>query len=270
VSADGNIGPPADATAEWESVWRTPELERLLRFLEAAAAVRRRPQLFLLAQGELQDLLPHDLLLCAVRDPRRGGFRLDLYSGTPVADEAIGALLHPGHGLVRQAMTLWESRGGEPLLLGAKQAAVSGLGAGIEALRLSGVAGHGVLDASGDTASFFAFCRGTAPLTERQRLTLDLLVPHLHRALTQVALHELRLAAAESGAPPPITDREVEILRRVREGKSNFAIAAELRISPLTVKNHVQKILRKLGVQNRAQAVARAIDCRLIESSPGP
>jgi DNA-binding NarL/FixJ family response regulator len=49
----------------------------------------------------------------------------------------------------------------------------------------------------------------------------------------------------------------------VRDGKTNMAIGAELGISPLTVKNHVQRILRKLQVNNRAQAVARCLVTRM-------
>ena len=50
----------------------------------------------------------------------------------------------------------------------------------------------------------------------------------------------------------------------VREGKSNQEIGDQLGISVLTVKNHVQKILRKLGASNRAQAVARAMSMNLL------
>lgn len=61
-----------------------------------------------------------------------------------------------------------------------------------------------------------------------------------------------------------LTGREVEILEWVQEGKSNQEIGLILNISPLTVKNHVQKILRKLNVRNRAQAVSKATAMRLI------
>jgi DNA-binding CsgD family transcriptional regulator len=53
--------------------------------------------------------------------------------------------------------------------------------------------------------------------------------------------------------------REVEILRWMQKGKSNAEIAQILSISQLTVKNHVQKILRKLGAHNRTQAVAKGM-----------
>ena len=61
-----------------------------------------------------------------------------------------------------------------------------------------------------------------------------------------------------------MTGRELEILQGVQQGKSNAEIGEELKISPLTVKNHLRKILRKLNVHNRAAAVSRAIGERLI------
>ena len=61
-----------------------------------------------------------------------------------------------------------------------------------------------------------------------------------------------------------ITVRELDILKWIYLGKSNFEIGAILKISPLTVKNHVQKILRKLNVVNRTQAIGKAIELRLL------
>ena len=52
--------------------------------------------------------------------------------------------------------------------------------------------------------------------------------------------------------------RQIEIMRWVHEGKSNIEIGLILGISALTVKNHVQKILRKLNARNRTEAVVIA------------
>ena len=54
-----------------------------------------------------------------------------------------------------------------------------------------------------------------------------------------------------------LTRRELEVLRLLAEGRSNRAIAEALTISQGTVKFHVNRILRKLHVANRSQAVAR-------------
>jgi DNA-binding NarL/FixJ family response regulator len=62
---------------------------------------------------------------------------------------------------------------------------------------------------------------------------------------------------------PQLTDREHEILDLVARGASNAAIAARLRISDKTVRNHVSNIFTKLAVADRAQAIARARDAGL-------
>jgi len=56
-----------------------------------------------------------------------------------------------------------------------------------------------------------------------------------------------------------LSDRELEVLRLVANGKDNAQIAAELVISPKTVKNHISNILMKLQIQNRIQAAVYAV-----------
>ena len=56
-----------------------------------------------------------------------------------------------------------------------------------------------------------------------------------------------------------LTLRELELLKWVAQGYSNKAVAREMSISPNTVKYHMKSVLQKLGVQNRAEAVATAI-----------
>jgi DNA-binding CsgD family transcriptional regulator len=51
--------------------------------------------------------------------------------------------------------------------------------------------------------------------------------------------------------------REKEIIAWVAEGRTNIQIAGILSISPFTVKNHVQRIIRKLGASNRTEAAVR-------------
>jgi DNA-binding CsgD family transcriptional regulator len=54
-----------------------------------------------------------------------------------------------------------------------------------------------------------------------------------------------------------LTPREVEVLRLLASGTAGTEIAADLAISPVTVRNHVQNILVKLQVHSRLEAVAR-------------
>jgi DNA-binding NarL/FixJ family response regulator len=56
-----------------------------------------------------------------------------------------------------------------------------------------------------------------------------------------------------------LTDRELEIFKRLASGKSNHEIAQDLSLSPNTVANHVAGILAKLHVENRIQAAVEAV-----------
>ena len=67
-----------------------------------------------------------------------------------------------------------------------------------------------------------------------------------------------------------LTQREIELLRLVAKGMSNKAIAQTLSISENTVKYHIRSILRKLGVQNRTEAVTQAIRAGLLDPDPSP
>ena len=56
-----------------------------------------------------------------------------------------------------------------------------------------------------------------------------------------------------------LSDREIEVLKLIASGKDNAVIAAELHISPKTVKNHISNILMKLQIDNRIQAAVYAV-----------
>ncbi len=62
----------------------------------------------------------------------------------------------------------------------------------------------------------------------------------------------------------PLSDRELEVLRLIAEGKTNQEIAEVLIVSPTTIKTHVQNILHKLGVSDRTQAAVYAVRCGMI------
>ena len=73
-------------------------------------------------------------------------------------------------------------------------------------------------------------------------------------------------ATRSGGALPPLpelSDREREVLRLAAEGRPNADIARRLFLSEKTVRNHVSSIFAKLGVADRASAVARARDAGL-------
>ena len=87
-----------------------------------------------------------------------------------------------------------------------------------------------------------------------------LLAPSITRRLIQ----EFAQAGPPSGPPPPgldeLTARELEVFKLVARGLSNAEIAAELIVSETTVKTHVARLLMKLGLRDRVQAVVLAYE----------
>ncbi len=74
---------------------------------------------------------------------------------------------------------------------------------------------------------------------------------------------EIRRRAEPSA--PVLSAREREVLIRIARGQSIPAIAADLYVAPSTVKTHVQRLYEKLGVSDRAAAVAEGMRQRLLE-----
>lgn len=84
-------------------------------------------------------------------------------------------------------------------------------------------------------------------------------------ALVRPRRPSVRARADEGpGAGAALTRRELEVLGLVAGGAGTKAIAERLRVSPATVRNHVQNILGKLGVHSRLEAVAHVIRHRLL------
>ena len=61
-----------------------------------------------------------------------------------------------------------------------------------------------------------------------------------------------------------LSDREIQVLKLIANGKDNSTIANELHISPKTVKNHISNILMKLQIENRIQAAVVAVRSGLV------
>ena len=74
-------------------------------------------------------------------------------------------------------------------------------------------------------------------------------------------------AAADDPDSGKLSPREAEVLRLMAKGRTNEQIARELLLSTSTVKNHVGRILSKLGASDRTQAVIMAIEMDLISIS---
>ncbi|MEO8039229.1 MAG: XrtB/PEP-CTERM-associated transcriptional regulator EpsA [Betaproteobacteria bacterium] len=246
------------------------ELERLVQIVHSSLEVRRRNQFFLWTQGLLQSLIPHEVLICAAGDHGRRNLSIEHFSSYPLPDQDIANLVDADGGLMIQAIRLWAERGDKPLLICNSDRA-SPVYRRFEATlyrhAFANLAVHGTPALQGHSATYFSFASLPQPLTPRQGYLIEILLPHIHCAFVRMLGNERQEPLQRPGSDSLVTAREIEILQWVREGKSNQEIGHILGISPLTVKNHVQKILKKLNVQNRAQAVARGISLSIIKMS---
>jgi DNA-binding NarL/FixJ family response regulator len=74
----------------------------------------------------------------------------------------------------------------------------------------------------------------------------------------------LRQGVNKTASPESLTQTEIKVMALLGKGKSNKEIAAELKCSVKTIKNHLNSIYNKLGVTNRTEAVIKAIEKGLI------
>jgi transcriptional regulator EpsA len=247
----------------------------LVRAIETSVDVRRRFHFFVWSQNHLHALVPHQLLFCGAYQRARRDVMYEVFNSVPVPSDVLDLRTEAQSPWMRHVVDAWIAQRGHALVLDlAADGAVRPeaellLDAGFDQLLVHGVSRP---QRPSEIESLFVLGSHGRRYTPREQSYFELLMPHVHSAWLRVQATELELAggkdkAAMPGAAhrAPITERESQILSWVREGMSNQQIGAQLGISVLTVKNHVQKILQKLGAANRAQAVAKAMTMNLLD-----
>lgn len=268
VSQFQSSAPVNGVTADSASSLHPLELESLVLNMEASLRVHARHQFFTWTQGLLQNLLKHELLICALRNAEPMSFQVESFTTSPLEPAPFGELFRQDTSVVPHLIKTWEENYFQPVMFETGDADRFGHSAFARELNRIGagaVLAHGTYDMSGRPASFFTFACQSGTLGPRQACFVELVVPFLHLAWVRTQINR---PAASPGVNSPqanlLTVREREILKWIHLGKSNIEIGIILKISSLTVKNHVQKILRKLNVQNRTQAAGKAMALRIL------
>ena len=96
-----------------------------------------------------------------------------------------------------------------------------------------------------------------------------LLSPSVTRRLIEEFARRPDVGAAVTSLPDDLTDREREALELLARGLSNREIAAAMYIGEATAKTHVSRLLTKLGVRDRVQAVVMAYESGLVRPGNG-
>ena len=127
-----------------------------------------------------------------------------------------------------------------------------------------------ILPSPPDMVVGIAMNRATRGFSESERELVELVRPHLNQAFRDAQLREKAdpLSAARL-AGLGLTEREAEVMRLLVDGRSASEIAEELTISVHTSRNHIAHVYEKLGVSNRAAAVAAVLRASPLEAPAG-
>jgi len=211
-------------------------------------------------QGDLQQIFPHGMLIACIGEIDNETAKIQKLISSNFSHQYLQTLQQIGGFNVCPVLEQWV-RTQRPVLfeIAAARNCKSAWLDNVRSNGLRNLAAHGLSDLNGRTITYFCFSNIPGMLTPRHTQLLDMLLPHLHVALIRVLqvdkLHPSQSLAAYAG----LTEREQEILQWLSSGKTNWGIAQQLSISENTVKNHVQRILTKLKVKSRAQAVGKVL-----------
>lgn len=233
---------------------------------ESLLAVNTTQQFCVWSQNELQRIFPHGMLVCGIGRIETQGVDIRQVISCNFPQEYIQTLQQPGGLISSPILAQWVKTMRPVLFEVTEECKMSAWLENFQRYGLGNLAAHGLCDLNSSTASYFSFSQIPGKLTLHHADLLELLVPHLHFALTRICGTAKRKIHKITKHQPSLTGREKEILQWLGTGKTNLEIAQALHISENTVKNHVKNFLAKLDVNTRTQAVAKAINLKLIHS----
>lgn len=226
--------------------------------------VRSNFEFMLWSQGSLQQFMPHDIMIAAWGDFSLGLIDFDIISPIPDVHDAQNTKLLP---LLKRLFDYWSNHASAPFTVKMKhglsekdQFGYEQLGGSFREMRSAVV--HAVKDKRGRHDCLYLVLSRTETPPATARKMLETLLPNIDCTLRQIdrsstpKVVELPLDISDDGHDN-LSVREQEIMEWVCKGKTNFEIGMILDISAFTVKNHLQRIFKKLDVMNRAQAVAK-------------
>jgi len=247
------------------------ELNQYHRVLAHSVTLRSHLQVLDWLQGDLQNYLPHDILIAAWGNFATGDIQHDILSVIDgVRSQHSNPLtLTP---MLMRFFTHWSEIGRKPFVLTAGACGFMledtgtkcALGEALQQMRSAMV--HGIRDTRGSHDCVYVAFNADDFYRVTDCEAMGLVLPYIDSALRQVdhLPHQARTQQVlglnhdfDNPLEQTLTSREFEILEWISMGKTNPEIGSILEISLFTVKNHVQRIFRKLNVSNRAQAVAK-------------
>jgi transcriptional regulator EpsA len=242
--------------------------ERLFALIQKSLRIECHCDLYHWLQGDVQELFPHPMLIAAWGEFGLGAIQHDVISrltGMKTFHVDARGLNPVTIALFRE----WLEGGCRPLTtnypIGALVDSMPAHASKADALgalqHIGSALVHGIRDRRGGHDSLYIAMSIGRTISQCQHEIFEYVVPFLDAALRRTALEPAQLhadgaRAIDATADAALSSRELEIMNWVSKGKTNPEIAVILDISAFTVKNHLQRIFRKLDVSNRVQAVA--------------
>lgn len=249
---------------ENQAFLQVEDRDKLVWVIESSLTVRNQAGFFLWGQGALQMLMPHEIMICGVKNAGSRSFQVRRFSSCRYfSDEHFESVCDPQNGLIARGISQW-LRTGEPCFV--MPGADVGMDKLLEDSELKNMIMHAVWGADADVAGYFSFSRTSMQPDMRSIRLMEVLIPVIYVTFLRVLSGDLKAGSEGLRVNNLVTRREVEILCWIKEGKTTSDIAGILSLSPFTVKNHVQNILKKLGARSRSHAVAQAINLGLLQN----
>ena len=246
------------------------DLHHYHRVVTHSVTVRSHFDALFWLQGDIQQYLPHEIMIAAWGDFSTGAIQHDIISAM------TGVRSHNSNPetitpLLLQLFARWTEFEKKPFALNAGESGFllqdtglkCALGDALQKMRCAMT--HGIKDERGSHDCLYVTFSTQESFTDTQREAMAMMMPYIDTALRQLTHlpHQAHQAQAASTNIPvatlaqafDITEREAEVLCWVALGKTNPEIGSILNISAFTVKNHMQRVFKKLNVTNRAQAV---------------
>jgi DNA-binding CsgD family transcriptional regulator len=244
------------------------ERDALLRTAEVALTVTNRSHLYTWLRLHLHRFVAHDMALCHLPQSATHD-QMHVFHSVPLPPSLLEGLLGSSQRFLSTLRQAWIANQRQPTFVELSSHASQWRDIpearqlqhhGITRLLVHGVDSQARLRSE----SLFAFCTTLRDQDQVMAAGLALWMPYLHAA----AMRALTPSPANTDGqgPPgsPLTLREAEVLQAVRNAWRTDEIAEQLGISPLTVKNHLRKIMAKLGARSRLHAVAEALSRQII------
>lgn len=256
------------------------EMVQFVELLNESLKVRSHFEFLLWSQGNLQQFLPHDIMIAAWGDFSLGLVYFDIVSAIPGIRTGTvqNTNLAP---LLKRLFSYWNEHSRAPFTLSINQGifeenefANNQLDDNFRHMRSALV--HAIKDVRGRHDCLYVLMSSSSAVQDSSRTMLEALLPYIDSSLRQLdhlpeqmpaTVASYTEATALNEEMDALSTRELEIMEWVRNGKTNYEIGMILDISAFTVKNHLQRIFRKLDVVNRAQAVAKLSKLELNESA---